>query len=153
MTPTTMWTETLDRHLADLLGGGEAGLDGGAELEVRHPDGEVAFRAPLARHHRVQGANLVWIRPIDDGYVPDRSEAGQPSYAFDLHLVRRRALEFTTARIDGGAIRFELTTGQHAVVRPALPDTLAQLQRWDTYYYTVLDAETQRELDALDHDP
>lgn len=153
MTPTTVWTETLDQHLAGLLAGGEAGLEGGAELEVRHPDGEVAFRAPLARHHRVEGACVVWVRPIDDGYVPDRSEPGQPPYAFDLDLVRRRALEFTAVRIDGGAIRFELMTGQHAVVRPARPDTLAELQRWDSYYYTVLDAETQRELDALHHDP
>ncbi|MEX2621551.1 MAG: hypothetical protein WD250_15145 [Egibacteraceae bacterium] len=153
MTPTTVWTKTLDRHLADLLTGGEAGLESGAELEVRHPAGEVAFRAPLARHHRVEGTSLVWVRPIDDGYVPDRSEAGQPPYAFDVDVTRRRALEFTTARIDGATIRFVLTTGQHAVVRPAGPDTLAELQRWDTYYYTVLDAETQRELDALDHDP
>lgn len=153
MTPTTVWTEALERQLADLLAGGEAGIEGGAELEVRHPDGEVAFRAPLARHHRVEGTSLVWVRPIDDGYVPDRSEPGQPPYAFDLDIARRRALEFTTAHSDGGAIRFELSTGQHAVVRPAGPDTLAELQRWDTYYYTVLDAGTQRELDALDHDP
>ena len=146
------WSAELDRHLAGLLAGGDADLAGGAELEVRHPEGSRAFRAPLARHHRTEHPQLVWIRPVVGGFTPDR-EPGAPAYAFDLGLARRRALEFTTAHRDGDALRFELVTGQTATIRPARPDTLAELERWDTYFLTVLDAATQRELDALAHDP
>jgi hypothetical protein len=153
MTHATAWTDGLERQLARLLSGGEEGLQAGAELEVCHPDGGVALRAPLARHHRVEGPNLMWIRPVAGGHAPEHDEPGQPAYAFDLAAARRRALEFTSARVEGDAIHLELGAGQAAVIRPAAADTLAELQRWDTYYYTALDAETQAELDALAHDP
>ena len=151
--PHTVWTDEHDRQLAWLLSGGHAGLDGGAELEVRHDDGSPAFRAALARHHRTEPPDLVWIRPVVGGHAPDRAEAGQPLYAFDLDLARRRGLHVTGVRSDGAELRLDLATGQTAVVRPAAPDTLAELQRWDTWYYTACDSATQRELDALDHDP
>lgn len=152
MTRATAWPDALEWQLAPLLSGGEKGLQGGAELEVRHPDGAVALRAPLARHHRVEGSNLVWVRPVVGGYAPEHDEPGQPAYAFDLAAARRRALDFTSVQVEGDAIHLELTSGQAAVIRPATGDTLAELQRWDTYYYTVLDVETQAELDALAHD-
>lgn len=155
---SVVWTDQHDRLMAWLLAGGDAGLDGGAELEVSHPDGSAAFRAALARHHRVEPPNLVWIRPVigGDGLGDDElehDESGRAAHAFDVDVARRRALQVRTALADGQELHLELATGQTAVIRPAAADTLAELSRWDTWYYTALGAAGQRELDALDHDP
>lgn len=150
--PETPWTGACDRRLARLLAGGEAGLYAGAELEVCHPDGSRAFRAALARHHRVDPPDLVWVRPVVGGYQPDAAEPGEPGYAFELDVARRRGLHVTAAWDHGDELGMDLATGQTAVIRPAAADTLAELRRWDTWYYTSLDAATQRELDALAHD-
>jgi hypothetical protein len=149
------WTEDLDRHLARLLAGGDAGLDGGAELEVHHPDGTLAFLAPLARHHRVdpdasvEARTCIWIRPIVGGYTPDPRRPGDPIYAFDLAQARRRNLTFTHARRDGDALVFDLDSGQRAQVRPARSDLLTELHRWDTWYYLHLTPTDQATLDAI----
>lgn len=151
--PRAVWTDTHDRLLGWLLAGGADGLDGGAELDVRHTDGTPAFRAALARHHRLDPPDVVWVRPVVGGYEPDHDEPGQPTYAFDVDIARRRALHVRAARVDGAELHLDLATGQTAVIRPAAADTLADLTRWDTWYLTALDAATQRELDALTHDP
>lgn len=147
MTTHHAWNDSLDRHLVGLLTGGDADLDAGAELEVTHTDGQVAFAAPLARHHRVEHPNLVWIRPVLGG---DTTEAG--GYVFDLSLARRCALEFTTVQVAAQELRLDLVNGQRATIRPAGEESLAELTRWDTYCYTALDAQTEAELDALAHD-
>jgi hypothetical protein len=152
------WTLDLDRQLAWLLSGGDAGLDGGAELKVRHADGTVAFLAPLARHHRVDPdasddrRTCIWIRPILGGYSPDPRRPGDPAYAFDLAQARRRNLTFTHAHRDGDRLVFELENGQRADVRPARSELLAELRRWDKWYYLHLTATQQAELDALELD-
>jgi len=152
------WTEDLDRHLAWLLSGGDASLDAGAELDVRHPDGTVAFLAPLARHHRVdadasaRGLACIWIRPVVGGHAPDPRHPGDPAYRFDLGEARRRNLTFTGVRRDGDSLTFDLDSGQTARIRPARPDLLGELQRWDTWYYLHLTPAEQAELDALELD-
>lgn len=156
--PLNVWTDEHDRLMAWLLAGGDAGLDGGAELDVSHPDGSPAFRAALARHHRVEPPDLVWIRPVIGGYglidyELEHDESGRAAYAFDVEVARRRALQVRTARAHGQELHLDLATGQSAVIRPAATDTLAELSRWDTWYYTALDAAAQRDLDALNHDP
>lgn len=156
--PLAVWTDEHNRLLSWLLVGGDAGLNGGAELEVSHADGSAAFRAALARHHRVEPPDLVWIRPVVGGYglgddELEHKNPGGAARAFDVDVARRRALHLRTARAEGHELHLELATGQTAVIRPAAPDTLAELSRWDTWYYTALDAADQRELDGLDHDP
>ena len=150
------WNDTLEAHLRWLLAGGDAGLDGGAELEVRHPDGTLAFLAPLARHHRLDAESTpertcIWIRPVVGGYTPEPG-TGAPPYAFDLFEARRRNLTFAACRRDGDALVFDLESGQHAWVRPARDELLDELARWDTYYYVHLPADAQAALDALEAD-
>jgi hypothetical protein len=152
------WNRDLDRHLARLLSGGGAGLDGGAELEVRDPDGTLAFLTPLARHHRVDAEasdkerTCIWIRPIAGGHSPDPRRPGDPDYAFDLVEARRRNLTFSHGRRDGDTLVFELDGAQLAHIRPARPELLAELQCWDTWYYLHLTPAQQADLDALELD-
>lgn len=147
------WTPDRDAHLSRLLVGGDEGLDAGAELEVRDPDGAQALLAPLARHHRFDADDgCLWVRPIVGGYEPDPRQTGEPAYAFDLYVARRRALAATRVRRDGDELTFDLAGGQQARIRPARPALLAELERWDTWYYLHLSAEEQADLDALVHD-
>lgn len=139
MTPPQPWTDDLDRLLTRLLAEG-------AELAVSHPDGTPAFRAALARHHRVDtDSGAIWILPLVGGY---QTESG---YAFDLQTTRRRNLTFHTVAADDDQLAFELITDQRAVVRPAGADVIGELRRWDTYY-AGLDADTKTALDALTAD-
>ncbi|MEU8632524.1 hypothetical protein AB0C38_10175 [Amycolatopsis sp. NPDC048633] len=135
--------------LNDLLtgGGSEAGDElPGAELVVFDEVGEV-FRAALARHARLDDdPDVVWIRPI---VAAASSASGLP--AFDLAIVRRRALHVTNARQDGRRVVLDLATGQHAHVHPARDHCLAVLQDFDTWM-TTLTATQRAEVDALDHD-
>lgn len=139
MTPPQPWTDDLDQLLTRLLAEG-------AELAVSHPDGTHAFRAALARHHRVDtDSRAIWILPLVGGY---HTESG---YAFDLQVTRRRNLTFHTVSVtDDNQLAFELTD-QRAVVRPAGADVIGELRRWDTYY-AGLDADTKTAVDALTAD-
>src|SRR3569833_9476 len=136
--------------LYDLLTGrgDDAGDDLlGAELVV-FDEGREVFRAALARQAREDDddPDVVWIRPIVTaaGLV-----SGLP--AFDLAIVRRRALHVTNARQDGRRVVLDLAAGQRAHVQPARDHCLAVLQDFDTWM-TTLTATQRAEVDALDHD-
>lgn len=154
-----MWTEAMQQQLHRLISGGDAELDGGAELEVCHPDGTRAFLAPLARHCRYdpdasdEVRSCIWIRPVVAGSPVD--PPGEPASVFDVAFdeTRRRNLTFTDAWQDGDALVFDLEVGQRAYVRPIRSELLDTLQRWDTYYLLHLSAAEQLELDRLDSDP
>lgn len=135
-----------ETRLAGWLAGGEE-LDSGAEIEVRELDGTVAFLAPLARHYRVDGDTL-WIRPVVGGYVPP---GGMP-YAFSLNAARARALPLDDVRLEGDEIVIPAGADQVAHLRPAGPETLAELERWDTSVLTALDAEEEAALDRVEGD-
>jgi hypothetical protein len=120
-------------YLAFLLAGAGRDLEGGAELEVSDPDGEVVFLAPLARHHRVEDGT-VWVRPVVGGY---RRGPAVPEYAFSLEAARPRALSPMSVRREGPELILELSSGQVARIRPADTETLPELQRWDTRSITT----------------
>lgn len=145
------WTEELDRHLGRLLGGGPE-LEGGAELEVRDPDGRQAFLAPLARHHRMDETGTLWVRPVVGGHVPNPDRPGTLPYTFDPNTARRRGLDVRAAQRHGDELVLELRTGQQARIRPARPALLAELSRWDTWVYTALTPQQEAELEALSYD-
>lgn len=139
------WPDDLDAHLAWLLSGAGAQRDanddlpGGAELAVFDPDdGQRVFRAPLARHHRVDDDLLdgeqvaVWVRPV-----------------LALDDARCRALQPQWAARDGDELALELSSGQHARIRPAHGATLALLQRWDAFLALEVSADTERLIDEL----
>ena len=139
------WEERLARWLA-----GGVDLEIGAELEVRDPDGTVVFLAPLARHYRIEDeddSHTLWIRPIVGGYAPER-EPGEPLYAFSLNEARARALSLADVRVEDDEIVFDLGD-QVAGIREAGPETMPELERWDTFFYTVLDAEEEAALDRV----
>jgi hypothetical protein len=138
-------------YLYDLLTGrgDDAGDDlPGAELVVFDEDREV-FRATLARHARLDDddPDVVWIRPIV--VTAPGLASGLP--AFDLAIVRRRALHVTTARQDGRRLALDLATGRRAHVQPSRGPQLAVLQDFDTWM-TTLTASQRAEIDTLDHD-
>jgi hypothetical protein len=151
-TQTHAWTEALDRDLAGLLAGAGRGLGGGAELEVTQ-QGRVVLVAPLARHHRVDDAGVIWVRPILGGQPADGTRPGQPPFRFDLELARRRGLRPLAARRDGAELVLELPGGETARIRPASGPRLAELRRWDTWLATVPSAELEADLDGLASDP
>ena len=146
------WNDALDARLIRLLSGGDAGLDAGAELEVTHPDGEQAFLAALARHHRVEAPTMIWVRPIGGRHEPEGDPTASSHQVFDLDIARRRNLTFTDARLEGDEIVLDLHNGQRARIRPARAERLVQLRYWDSWYYNRLTADQQLELDALEHD-
>ncbi len=128
--------------------GDDAGDDvPGAELVV-FDEGQEVFRAALARHARPDenDPDVIWIRPIVTAAGPG---SGLP--AFDLAIVRRRALPVSTARRDGRRVVLDLVTGQRAHIQPAHDPQLAVLQDFDTWM-TTLTAAQRAEIDALDHD-
>jgi hypothetical protein len=142
------WTQ----RLAELLAGRHTTtgdeLDAGAQLAVVESDGAIAFLAPLARHCRLDETDqqLVWVRPIVGGYL----EHGAPY--FNLNMARRRGLTFTDAELDGDGIVFELQNDQTARIQPAADETLTELQRWDTFFYTTLTDQEANDLARLDAD-
>jgi hypothetical protein len=115
---------------------------------VSDPGGEVVFLAPLARHYRIDDEGILWLRPVVGGYRPV-PENGMPSYAFSLAASRLRGLLPSEVRQEGEDLVLELNTGQRARIRPARAEVLAELQRWDSFYYVVLTAEEEADLDAL----
>lgn len=130
------------------LAGWLAELERGAEIEVRDPDGTVAFLAPLARHHRLDpDDDVLWLRPVVGGYVP--SGGGTPPYAFHLNEARARAISTRDVSMHGDEIVFVTGTGQVAHLRPAGPETRAELDRWDDFVYLVLSAEEEAALDEV----
>lgn len=135
-------------HLEFLLAGAGAGLDGGAELEVSDGSGEIVFLAPLARHWRVDENGTLWVRTVVGGYRPEPGQ-GMPPYAFSLNAARPRGLDKVSVRREGLELVLELDSGEVARIRPAGPETLPELQRWDTFYLLVLTAQEEAELDAL----
>ena len=136
-----------EAQLSEWLSGGEE-LESGAELEVLDLDGTVAFLAPLARHYRVAGGAL-WVRPVVGGYAPVQ---GAVPYAFSLNEARARALPLDDVRLEGGEIVLSTRADQVARIRPAGPETLPELQRWDAFVLTVLDSEDEAALDRVEGD-
>jgi hypothetical protein len=136
-----------EQRLAELLAGG-GDLESGAELDVRDLDGTVVFLAPLARHYRIEG-NAVWVRPVVGGYKPERV-VGNPLYAFSLNEARARGLSPLERMTMVGEELVILTgAGQEAHIRQARPETMAELERWDAFFYNVLSPQEQAELDAV----
>lgn len=138
----SQWSGELNAQLTRLLAEG-------AELAVSHPDGTPAFRAVLARCHRVDvQASAVWIMPLVGGYRPAHPEGGV-DYAFDLQITRRRNLTFRSVVVDADdRLVFELVNDQRAVVGPAAADTIGELRRWDTFH-AALPADLRTDLDSL----
>lgn len=144
------WQEHLSRLLDGTHAPGDP-LEHGAQLVVTDPDGSEVFRSALARCFRVEqdDPTLVWIRPVLRGAIDP--ETGW--YVFNLNLVRRRCLHWTTVTDGpGGGLVFGLVSGQVARVEPARGDELAELRRWDDFTLTVLTAEEERALEALEED-
>jgi hypothetical protein len=137
--------------LRDLISGASAGLESGAELEVFDESGQSVFLAPLARHVRLDEEGIIWIRPIIGGYPPEAQ--GEPAYAFDLNVARRRALDTIEIRVEGSELVFDLRSKEQARVRSASPRTTPDLERWNDFYYGVLEPQHQAELDALQAEP
>lgn len=135
-----------ESRLAQLLAG-DGDLGGGAEIEVRDPDGAVALLAPLARHHRVED-DVVWIRPVVGGYVP-AGEPGLPPYAFHLNEARPRALNVAGLLEVGEELVFRTAGAQLVRIRPAGPATIAELERWDSFCGVVLSADDEAALDRV----
>ena len=132
-----------------LLAGWLGDLAAGAELEVRDPDGTVAFLAPLARHYRLEDAALVWVRPVVGGYAVEAGEPGAPAYAFHLDQARARALHVEGLEVAGEELVAPQPSGQVARLRAAGPATRSELERWDVFVYTVLSAEAEADLARL----
>jgi hypothetical protein len=142
--------EELWAVLDDLLKGRgfDAGEDlPGAELVVTDNDREV-FRAALARHARrdADDPSVIWIRPL---VMPGGTRMKLP--AFDLAIVRRRALHVAAAQLDEDCLELGLVTGQRARIRPARGARLAVLQDFDTWM-TTFTAERRSAVEALDCD-
>jgi hypothetical protein len=135
-----------EARLSQLLAG-DGQLHGGAEIEARDPDGSVALLAPLARHYRVDD-DVLWIRPIVGGYAP-AGAPGLPPYAFHLNEARPRALAVEALVESGEELVFRTAGGQLVRIRPAGPQTSAELERWDTFCAVVLSAEDELALDRV----
>jgi len=146
--------DELERTLVDLLGDPESGT--GAELVVFDPDGTQVFGAPLARHFCLDpDEDVLWIRPVLGGYelTKDIRQAGDPLYAFSLDASRRRGLSLQdVALVDGGVRVVQPGTEQVCWIRPAGPEALGELERWDTFVGVHLSAEDELALDRVDND-
>ena len=136
-----------EERLARWARGGE-GLQAGAELEVLDADGAVALVAPLARHYRIEGDTL-WVRPVVGGYQMPGGEPGLPPYAFSLNQARARALSLAGVRVEAEEVVLPQPSGQVARIRRAGPAAQAELERWDTFVYTMLSADEEAELDRV----
>jgi hypothetical protein len=139
-----------EQLLATWLGGG-VDLELGAELEVTNrADGSLAFKAPLARHYRID-EGVLWIRPIVGGYPigPEIHDRGDPDYAFSLDACRVRALTLSDVEVLDGEIVIQHSEYQLARIREAGSETMPELERWDTFFFTVLDAQEEAALDEV----
>jgi hypothetical protein len=140
-------------RLQDLLEGHHTStgdeLDAGALLLVTDPDGTEAFRAPLARHCRLDDEDhyTIWVRPILGGYQEDDGTA-----AFNLSLARRRALDYATVALEGDEVVFQLRSGQTARIKPAADVELVELRRWDSFTFMTLTPEEVETIDELAED-
>ena len=140
-------TPAWEARLAELLGGGDD-LESGAELEVHDLEGNVVFLAPLARHYRIED-DALWIRPVVGGYEPERA-VGAPVYAFSLNEARARGLSpLENMAVVGEELVVLTGAGQEAHIRQAGPTTMPELERWDAFFYNVLSAQEQLELDEV----
>lgn len=128
--------------LADAV---ESLLLAGAALQLTNPDG-TSQAWPVARHFRIDD-DVVWFRPLIGGR---RATGG--SVVFPLGECRRRGISLDDVDVAAGVVRFELAGGQHLQLRPADPSELATLELWDTFTLTVLTAQEEADLDALDAD-
>jgi hypothetical protein len=137
--------------LKEMGSGGSAGLDGGAELEVFDAAGQSVLLAPLARHVTLDDDRIIWIRPILGAYRLGGKDA--PRYIFDLNVTRRRAMDALKIWREGEEIGFLLRSGELARVRPVSGGTRPDLERWDCFFYNVLDADEQLTIESLRHDP
>ncbi|HEV2811307.1 MAG TPA: hypothetical protein VGV93_13035 [Acidimicrobiales bacterium] len=140
-------TPAWEARLAELLSGGDD-LESGAELEVHDLAGKVVFLAPLARHYRIED-DALWIRPVVGGYEPERA-VGAPVYAFSLNEARARGLSpLENIAVVGEELVVRTGAGQEAHIRRAGPTTMPELERWDAFFYNVLSAQEQLELDEV----
>lgn len=137
--------------LKEMVSGGDAGLEGGAELEVFDESGRSVFLAALARHVRLDDDGIIWIRPIVGGLRPEAR--GEPGYAFDLSVARRRALDALKIRREGDELLLQLPSGDEAHIRRVSRRTEPDLEKWDGFFYNTLDADEQLETDLLRDDP
>ncbi|WP_028648066.1 hypothetical protein [Nocardiopsis sp. CNT312] len=142
-----------NRQLESLLGGAHSPTgdetDAGAQLVVTQAGGQEVFRAPLARHVRVdpEQERLLWVRPIH----PGGADPATGTRVYNLNLCRRRALSWTEAGVDGDAVVFALSSGQSARIEPAAGGELAELRLWDVFVLG-LSAQEEEELEALSSD-
>ena len=122
----------------------------GAELTVTDPDGTLAYRAPLARHHRIDDDHpIVWIRPLPEPAPP--SHAGGPSH-FGLNACRRRSLTTDHVTVGTDRVTFDLPPSQTAEIHPVADDLHPRLDRWDDFVITVLPADVELALEDLTDD-
>lgn len=148
-----MLSAALTIRITELVTGGDPGLSTGAELAVRSASGELAFRAPLARHWREEvGERCIWVRPIAGGYEPTERRPGDPPYLFSLNAARRRGLTWTTASVKGETVVLELAGGEVATIGPAGEDLRPELERWDSFVLQLLPSELEQELEQLEDD-
>lgn len=136
--------------LREMVSGGRAGLEGGAEFEVLDETGRSVLLAALARQVRLAEEGIIWIRPIVGGYRPDANDA--PAHAFDLNTSRRRALDALEFRCKGDEIVLWLQSGERAHIRPIGRRTKPDLEQWDRFFYNAIDADEQLEMDSLSGD-
>lgn len=118
----------------------------GARLDVGNPDGSSEGWV-LARHSRFDAAeDVLWVRPLIGGH---RDRNGQP--VFPVEDCKRRGIAWDTADIDADTVVFGLGSGQRLELKPATTnEDLERLELWDTFMATVLDANDELALDALD---
>lgn len=125
-------------------------ITAGAELAVTDPDGTLAYRAPLARHHRVDDDHpVLWIRPLPEPAPP--RVTGGPSQ-FGLNTCRRRSLPTDQVTVGADRVTFGLPTGQTAQILPIGDDLRPQLDRWDDFVLTVLPGDIELALEDLTDD-
>jgi len=165
--PIPPWLARLD----DLLAGrqtvqpvepGPAGA-AGAELVVTDPttdpttdsgpDAGEVFRAPLARHYRVDDYDpqLIWIRPILGGYAP-ADPSSEHDYLFHLNTARRRSLHIARATVQEDDVVLQLRNGQSARIGPATGPARTQLWLWDQFMAITLTAQQAAQLAELRED-
>lgn len=158
-----MLSPTQHTHLHALITGNEGELDNpnnpltGAILTITNPnDGQLVYRAPLARMWRHEPDEpTVWLRPITT--TPDPTKPVSKTNGFPLAVNRRRAISYTTVTLtDTGALRFDTTEGQVAIIE--ILDTVRdreeaeRLQAWDTFTLVTLPDDLVDVLEQLNED-
>ncbi|MFV2198859.1 hypothetical protein [Nocardiopsis sp. LOL_012] len=143
------WNQRLESLLSGAHSPSGDETDAGAQLVVVQTDGREVFRAPLARHARIdqEQERLVWVRPIHSGGI----DPATGTRVYNLNLCRRRALSWSRAGVDGDAVVLTLASGQRARIEPAEGDELAELRLWDAFVLG-LSVQEEEELEALSGD-